>query len=472
MNALAPVPRLIERLREEMAHAFVPGRAIRIARAPGRLDVMGGIADYTGSVVCEMPLDLAAAVAVQDRDGGRVGVFSFNLLDDHKPFRLDLPAESLARPLADLRRDLTEPGRQWAAYPLGCLAVLLDEGLLTLDRLRPGLNLAILSDVPVGGGVSSSAAIEVATMNALVDHFDIAPLRDDPLRLAKLCQRAENEVVGAPCGLMDQVASHLGEQGRMLRMRCQPHELLPPLDFPEGVAAIGINTNVEHQVGGGAYGRTRTAAFMGLTLVNRILHEAADAAGKVVDGDPLGGFLANLRSEDYKSLFRPKLPEIMTGRDFLARFDHHGDTATTVEPDVEYRVQAACDHHVLDAQRVRRFCDFLERVDEHGREKALRSAGHLMYASHKSYGDNAGLGSEAADVLVELVKQNESAGLHGARITGGGSGGTVAILQDATPKADAAVEQILDRYRERTGLAGQRLAGSSPGAMHTHTTIA
>src|SRR5688572_24695872 len=127
---------------------------------------MGGIADYTGSLVCEMPLDRAAAVALQAREDRQVQVFSFNLFDEHKPFTLRVPLDALARSdLATLRREFDAPGRKWAAYLVGCLAVLHERKLVDLaDPRHTGMNLALLSTVPLGAGVSSSAAIEVATM--------------------------------------------------------------------------------------------------------------------------------------------------------------------------------------------------------------------------------------------------------------------------------------------------------------------
>src|SRR3954462_11987558 len=92
---LDPVPTLVGRVRAELGADFDFARGVRVARAPGRLDVMGGIADYTGSLVCEMPLDRAAAVALQARGDRDVRVFSFNLLDDHVPFTLQVPLDTL-----------------------------------------------------------------------------------------------------------------------------------------------------------------------------------------------------------------------------------------------------------------------------------------------------------------------------------------------------------------------------------------
>ncbi|HEX8914430.1 MAG TPA: galactokinase family protein, partial [Humisphaera sp.] len=234
LHTLAPVPELLARARAELPADFPAGRPTRVARAPGRLDVMGGIADYTGSLVCEMPLDRAAAVALRPRDDRTVQVFSFNLLDEHKPFTLRIPLDALAsQPTGVLRRGFAEPGRQWAGYVAGCLHALHRRGLVDLSApAATGVNLALLSTVPLGAGVSSSAAIEVATMSALVDHFGIARGAESdagstgpvvtPMRLAALCQQVENDVVGAPCGIMDQAASVYGRAGMLMRMTCQP----------------------------------------------------------------------------------------------------------------------------------------------------------------------------------------------------------------------------------------------------------
>src|SRR3954468_14677700 len=163
---LDPVPTLLARVRAELSAEFVAGRPIRVSRAPGRLDVMGGIADYTGSLLCEMPLDRAAAVAIQDRDDRQVQVFSFNLLDEHKPFTLRVPLDALRwENVAVLRREFDEPGRKWAAYLAGCLTILDRERKLSGGSpVWRGVNIALYSTVPSGAGVSSSAAIEVATM--------------------------------------------------------------------------------------------------------------------------------------------------------------------------------------------------------------------------------------------------------------------------------------------------------------------
>ena len=477
---LEPVPTLLNRAEEELSASFDFSRPITVARAPGRLDVMGGIADYTGSLVCEMPIDRAAAVLVQRRADRAVQVFSFNLYDEHKPFTVQISLDALAAASAEsLRSDLAAPGRLWAGYLIGCLFVLHEKGLVDLaDPSQRGLEVALHSTVPLGAGLSSSAAIEVAMMMALIDLFGLRAEVPE-MRLAALCQEVENRVVGAPCGIMDQAASAAGRAGSLMRMVCQPHELRPPLDLPAGVRVVGINSNVKHSVGGGAYGRTRCAAFMAHAMILAKMRELGEASGKTMTADPTGGYLANLDPDDYKAFFRPYLPESIAGGEFLDRFGPTRDAATTVDAATNYPVQAAADHHVLEARRVKQFAAFLEKAgtldpasDDYPKRRGtlLDKAGHLMYASHKSYGDKAGLGSVETDLLVKLARAQEPAGLYGAKITGGGSGGTVAILVDNSEKADAAINAIAAEYQRQTGLAPDVIRRSGPGAFEVGTT--
>ena len=150
--------------------------------------------------------------------------------------------------------------------------------------------------------------------------------------------------------------------------------------------------------------------------------------------DPMNGYLANLDGDDYKQHFRPRLPEWMAGKAFIEKFGGTIDTATTVDATIDYPVQHAADHHVLEARRVKHFAQFIEeaacapsKTRDQGR--ALDKAGHLMYASHLSYTNDAMLGADECDLLVSLVKKHEPAGLYAQdhrrrqRGNGGGAGG-------------------------------------------------
>jgi L-arabinokinase len=470
-----PVPVLLGRVRQELRGDFDPAKPIRVSRAPGRLDVMGGIADYTGSLVCELPLDCAAAVALQERDDRQIQVFSFNLYDEHKPFTFRIPFDSfIHHSVESLSREFSEPGRKWAAYITGCVFALHSNGLIDLaDPGVKGLNLAVFSTVPLGAGVSSSAAIEVATMINLVDHFGLRH-RVDGMRVAEFCQQVENRLVGVPCGIMDQVTSCLGEPGLLLRMVCQPHELQRPLEVPARVRIVGINSGVRHDVGGAAYRRTRCAAFMGHRVILETMRKLGADSGRELIADPMSGYLANLDADDYKAFFRSSMPRLLSGREFLDRFGPTIDGATSVEPDVEYAIQQATDHHVLEVRRVRRFAEFIEQAHHANgpsRGSALDRAGHLMYASHQSYTADALLGAPECDLLVKLVRQSERAGFYGAKITGGGSGGTVAVLANNSPPVEDALGHILVDYTRETGKKAELFTGSGHGAWHTGTAL-
>jgi galactokinase len=317
----------------------------------------------------------------------------------------------------------------------------------------------------------------------LWDHFGLAGGPSDPaagadhaMRMAALCQQVENRIVGAPCGIMDQVTSLYGRPGELLRLLCQPHELKAPLVLPEGIRVLGIGSGVKHNVGGRQYGATRCAAFMGREIILGKMRELGEAAGTPMTADPIGGYLANLDPADYKRFFRPYLPESIKGIDFLNQYGPTSDKATVVHPDHDYLVQRAVDHHVLDSRRIRNFVEFIEEARQHptgSREKmvALDKAGHLMYASHISYTEDAMLGADECDLLVQLVREREGEGFYGARITAGGSGGTVAVLANTGERTDAAVKQIMEEYTSRTGKSAIAFLGSSPGAWHVGTHL-
>lgn len=472
-----PVPTLLSRARKELAADFDFGRPIRVSRAPGRLDVMGGIADYTGSLVCEYPLDRAAAVIMQPRSDRLINIFSFNLFDDHVAFTWRMPIERLAScTIGQLNKEFAQPDRKFAGYIAGCLYLLHEEQFINLaDTSIMGMNLAIYSTVPLGAGVSSSAAIEVATMINLVEHFGLMD-RMEPLKLAEMCQSVENRIVGAPCGIMDQVTCCYGEAGAFQRLLCQPHQLIAPLFLPKGFRTVGINSKVRHSVGGAQYGTTRCAAFMGHAIILQKMRDFGHEAGRELVGDPMKGYLANLNQDDYKSMFRPYLPEMMKGAEFLTKFTGTIDTATTVKPDVAYHVQRATDHHVLEARRVRQFCEFVDQagtldVNDNARYQLMDKAGHLMYASHLSYTNDALQGTPECDRIVQMVKNREKEGLYGARITGGGCGGTVAILCDTSERADAAIRDIMSEYQKETGNQPEAFTGTSRGAWHYKSTM-
>lgn len=475
--SLEPVPTLLRRARAELAVEFDFSRAIRISRAPGRLDVMGGVADCTGSMVCHLPLDRAAAVIVQERRDREVQVFSFNQFDAHQPFTLRIPLERLVRSVAEaLRQGLTEPGRRWAAPIVGCLYVMHEQGGVDLtSSSSKGLNVALLSNVPEDAGAGASAAIEAATLMDLIDHFD---LRDkfDAAGLAALCQAAENRVLDDATTAADSIACISGSAGLLARMICQPHELQPPLALPSGFRIVGIVSRARDTRGIHRYMRARCAASMGHAIILAKMREMGRAAGRELIADPMGGYLANLKPDDYKTFFRPYVLEKLTGGEFITRFGRAIDPAVQIDPDIEYFVQQATDHHVLEARRVRQFCELVAQaaampLEDRQRFIQMDKAGHLMYASHLSYTNDAMLGSDECGLLVDGVRRREKLGLYGARMTDRGCGGTVAVLCETGEKPQRALEELRVEYERATGLDAFLLEGSSPGAWELGTAL-
>lgn len=418
-----------------------------VSRAPGRLDVMGGIADYSGSLVLELPLREATFVALQTDDERNVSLISSseNRRDDEAV--VSMPLDGFLRDgepvtYAEARASFERrPEHAWAAYAAGAFLVLTREKGVSFPH---GARLFVHSDVPEGKGVASSAALEVATMVAIDAAYELGL---DPRELALLCQKVENLVVGAPCGVMDQMTATLGERDRLLAILCQPAEIHGTFPVPEELAFWGIDSGVAHAVSGADYASVRVGAFMGF----RILQEMA--------GTSWSGYLANVTPSELSQTYLAHLPEWMSGRDFLERYETTNDDATTVDPAATYPVRHPTAHPVEEHFRVRAF----SRLLGDNALEAAKLAGELMYQSHASY-SSCGLGSEGTDRLVALARAaGPSRGVFGAKITGGGSGGTVAIL--GRRDAGTAVREIADRYAEETGTRPHVFAGSSPGAI-------
>jgi L-arabinokinase len=409
-------------------------RPLWIARAPGRLDVMGGIADYSGARVLELPLARATVAVAQDQPDRHCDITTHRA-GRWDCFSIDLPLAQPAELAAWFRRHETE---RWAAYVVGVAQVLLAQ-----SSAPGGLRILVDSTVPEGRGVASSAALEVAVAMAVAA---CRGLDLGPNELAALCQRVENHVVGAPCGIMDQLTSACGRQDHLLQLHCQPGTIEGYIAVPSGYRFYGIDSGISHAVSGSDYGTVRTAAFMG----HRIL---------TVETEWRGNYLADLTPEKFARV-ADRLPEQMSGKDFLERYGGISDTATVVSPDRRYPVRAATEHPVREQQRVDRFAQLLPALSD--QPDVAAKLGQLMYGSHESYGA-CGLGSDGTDRLVELVRvAGPKSGLFGAKITGGGSGGMVAVL--GTIEADSCVRAIAARYAAETGRAAQVFTESGPGA--------
>ena len=442
---------------------FRRGDPVFVSRAPGRLDLMGGIADYPGSLVFELPLAAATLVAAQLSRDRTVRVHTHGNSSvgytSEAEFALDAVDAAIAAP--DYSRghsEFTHDRRlRWASYVIGTMLVL---GREKGARFHEGLRLVVDSAVPAGKGVASSAALEVAAMQAICAAYEI---EIDGHELAILCQKTENLVVGAPCGIMDQMTSACGEQNRLLALKCQPAEIVGQVLLPDGLEVWGIDSGVRHEVGGADYGAVRVGAFMGYRIIAELAGLAVTDRGDGyvdVDDPRWRGYLANLSPDEWSREFRDRVPLGMNGAAFLERYRGITDRVTRVDPNRSYAIRQPTEHPILENDRVERYRRLLESGARTDSERV--ALGDLMYASHESY-SACGLGSSGTDALVDLIREaGPRAGLYGAKITGGGSGGTVAVLARAGSRSR--IDELAARYSRESGRVSSVLGGSSSGA--------
>jgi galactokinase len=340
------------------------------AYAPGRVELLGNHTDYNQGYVLSAAIDRGVTLRGDATGSEQVVLHSSALEQSYE---------------ASADRLVPSEDHEWANYLLGVLDVFRKEGLPV-----SGFRAEIESTLPLGAGLSSSAALEVSTAKLLEKIFGFTL---DPLTLAKLCRRAENQFVGVNCGLLDQVSSVFGKAGYAIFLDCllETVELNP---FPAGVALLITHCGVAHKLTGGEYNERReqcfdAAARMGVSALREVSSAQLEAA-------------------------RENLPRLS----FL---------------------RAA--HIVGENERVLRGVDLLRSGDVAG-------FGELMFASHDSSRMNFENSTPELDTLVEIAR--DLPGVLGSRLTGGGFGGaTVTLLE--SDKATAVAEELADRYHARTG---------------------
>jgi L-arabinokinase len=447
-----------------LAEFFSTEESTFIARAPGRLDVMGGIADYSGALVLQLPLARSTFAIVQRQAADKCDIVSLRGGRWHF-FSVDLPpiVDGALRDRAALAQWFAKASDdRWAAYVVGVVQHCLQRATDAQRSALPGLRILIESDVPEGKGISSSAALEVATMTAVSAAYAVDMTAPE---IAVACQLVENEVVGAPCGIMDQMTSACGQRERLLRLRCQPGTIEGQVSIPPGFRFYGIDSGLRHAVTGADYGTVRTAAFMGYRMIAELVGLPAPYHDEhtLIEDPKWNGYLTNIPPAEFAERFEGLLPETMGGAEFLARYNGITDTVTRVDRAKQYPVRRATAHPVYEQARVERFAELLGELSTNS--GVATELGRLMYESHASY-SAVGLGSVGTDRLVELVADaGPGRGVFGAKITGGGSGGTVAII--GTADAEPVVREIAARYSAESGLSADVFVESGPGADDT-----
>jgi galactokinase len=354
---------------------FGPSAPPRVFRAPGRVNLIGEHTDYNLGFVLPVALQLAAYIAVAPSGDGKLRIYSES---QNERFEFDVAS------LATLK-----PAGQWTDYPIGVARELLQAGFVL-----SGANLLIRSTVPFGSGLSSSASLEVATALALLSGREI-----EKIELAKLCQRAERNFVGVPCGIMDQYISVFGREHSAVEIDCRSlgHRLV---SLPSGIAFIAVNTMVKHALSGSAYhDRVRECAAAVSTL--RELYPTVES-------------------------LRDATPEQLLAVD------------SRLDPVVSRRAR----HVVTEDARVNAFVAASAAGD-------AATMGKLMVASHRSLRDDYEVSCTELDVLVDAALAIP--GVYGSRMTGGGFGGCTVTLLDQSA-VGAFRTSIAEAYTKKTGL--------------------
>jgi galactokinase len=344
--------------------------------APGRVNLIGEHTDYAEGFVMPAAIDFATMAAISPRTDGKIVLYAENYGEEKTFAAAALPSAAL---------------HHWSDYPMGVVHILAGEG-----HSIPGFSLSLWGDVPLGSGLSSSAAVEVATAFAVTSLLGVS--YTGPV-LARLCQRAENEFVGANCGIMDQFISANGAEDHALLLDCRDLSFkLAPI--PHHIALVIANTMVKHSIAGGDYATRRAEAEAACAIINS--HRG---------GVP---FLRDATLDDLEKWGHEMAPKsLMRARHIV------GENLRTVAA-----------------------CNALLAGD-------LATLGRLMAEAHWSYSNDFEASCPEADVMVELAQ--DLSGLIGARLTGGGFGGCTINLvhQDEAVAFSAA---LAERYKTRTGI--------------------
>ncbi|WP_255551125.1 galactokinase family protein [Granulicella sp. dw_53] len=439
-----------------VAHGLFPTeKPIYVSRAPGRLDVMGGNVDYTGGNVLQGLLREAIWVAAQARTDEAIrivnpGAEQFGWNTEFEAQMSDLCDVESVRALCQ-----SQPGSLWVCYVLGALYFLKN---LRGCGEAGGVDLFLASDLPPNKGVSSSAALGIATLKAASAAWGVTLEGTD---LATAGQWVENVVVGAACGIMDQAAIVLGREGYLLPMLCQPCQPSPLVTLPAGVRIIGIDSMAARSTTSTAYETARAAAFMGYKLIcQREGIEITPEQGAEIPRwteERWHGHLSNLAPSEFRARYERLLPKSIKGSEFLASTGEHVDPFTRVDPETQYPVRAAVRYATEENLRVQTVRTLLEAMAFGRMENALPLLGEILCQSHVAYSE-CGLGNEACDDLVRRVLTH---GLAGAKMTGGGGGGVVAIV--CRSEDEHSVRAIAEAYGKERGAMPHIFEGSSDG---------
>ena len=436
-------------------HGFEKNGQVIITRAPARLDVMGGVAAHCGASVLGLTLERSTVVGCQARWDGRLSALSFDAAaQGYQSARqisiADFYENGNLKSYEEVQQLFARnPQTAWTGYILGGFFALLKEGMI--NRLPHGAAVVARSTIPVAAGIGSSAAIGVATLTAINHLYE---LNLNALDIARIGQIVENRIVGVPGGVMDAITAAAGQMDIPLSIHSQPDQISETVPLPLNTKLIGIHSRAQQSPSSSAYIDALTAAFMGLTILQKSL-----------DIDELhDNYLCRLSVKDFRQRCWKVLPARMKGEDFLDRYGETVNPLAKVEPEKVYRIRSRVEHPIYEHARVQRFIGHLKEANANPQHwhRHLMEAGKLMYASDWSNRFRAGLGSPQIEQLIRSIRKvGIRGGFYGARITS--SGNTVAVLCHGD--VSNAMIQILSAYKLAWGLDAEVFASSSPGAF-------
>ena len=402
------------------------------ATAPGRLDVMGGGADFAGALMIPQTLTEVSTAYIAFREDDRLSLRVIHQGEEiltYEDTYTDIIGNFPTLRPEYARAQIVREGEQEITLCLvGCLLTLFEERQIK----REGLDIIIVSDIPLHRGLAAVASYEVALLKAVRDGLNLDLLEYDIPRLAL---KAKNQIGGFANGLGALLASYAGKHHKLTPMQSQPHEVFHPIDIPDALRFEDIACGTPTGLKNTALEDLRTAVFMGYTII--ALNSGASLKDLEIAKEtqnwselPYGGYVANVDPSGFEDKFLSILPSTISGQEFFEKYKTIIDPVSFVDRDKEYQVLSCTKLPVYENFRVKLFTQIIKHytTEFQNYSNRLSLMGELMYQSHQSYTD-CGLGVPEADEIVRKVKEiGPKRGLYGARLTGYGNGGTVCIL--------------------------------------------
>lgn len=424
------------------------------ATAPGHLDIMGGVADLAGGLLIQKAQEEVTTAYVAFRDDQLITLKLIYQSEEILSTQCDYQEIVGQFPTINYeyaRQQLQAVSSHEAVITLiGCLLVLFNERDLKFE----GIDIIITSDIPMHAGVGAIASYEIALLKAISSGLNL-DLREYDIPL--LAHRAENWVSGFCSGSGELMASFAGNPNRLTPIICQPGEIFHPIDIPNTITLVGIDTGVSVSIADEAYGRVRAAMFMGysiIALASGATVRDLELARETQDWSklPYQGYIANINPSEFEDRYLPILPNTISGQEFFEKYQTSVDIISFIDRDYEYDVLKCTRHPVYENFRAKLFAQIIKNytTEFQNYSNRLNLMGELMYQSHQSYVD-CGLSHPQADDLIARVKEQGAAqGLYGARIIGRGSGGTVCLLCGGISGPEHA-QQIHHEYQQSVG---------------------